>query len=226
MNSTQRAELKKGASRKQQRRQQRERKRWDSFTDWARVQASVITMPIARAVGRLGVHPNTLTVIGMLLQVGVAVVFGFGYIRLGGWALLIVAPIDALDGALARALGKQSRFGAFLDSTLDRIADAVLILGLTAHYMSQEMYVMVVLLLTSLVAAMMVSYIRARAEALGFSCKVGVLTRLERIVLIAVLTALGLPLIMVWALAALSVFTVVQRILHIYAISMQEEPSS
>ncbi len=222
MNSTQRAELK-VAARKQKR--QRRRERWDSFTDWARVQASVITTPIARVVGRLGVHPNTLTVIGMLLQVGVAVIFGLGYIRLGGWSLLVVAPIDALDGALARVTGKQSRFGAFLDSTLDRIADAVLILGLTAHYLSQEMYVMVALLLISLVAAMMVSYIRARAEALGFSCKVGVLTRLERIVLIAVLTALGLPLLMAWALAILSVFTVLQRIFHIYALSKQEEQS-
>jgi CDP-diacylglycerol--glycerol-3-phosphate 3-phosphatidyltransferase len=224
MNSTQRVELKKAAARKQRR--ERRRKQWDSLTDWARVQASVITVPIARAVGRLGVHPNTLTVIGMLLQVGVAVVFGLGYVKLGGWLLLIVAPIDALDGALARVLGKQSRFGAFLDSTLDRIADAVLILGLTAHYLSQEMYVLVTLLLISLVAAMMVSYIRARAEALGFSCKVGVLTRMERILLIAVLSALGLPFLMAWALATLSVFTVVQRILHIYMISKQEEQGS
>ena len=224
MNSTQRVELKKAAARKQRR--ERRRKQWDSLTDWARVQASVITMPIARAVGRLGVHPNTLTVIGMLLQVGVAGVFGLGYIKLGGWLLLIVAPIDALDGALARALGKQSRFGAFLDSTLDRIADAVLILGLTTHYLSQEMYVLVTLLLISLVAAMMVSYIRARAEALGFSCKVGLLTRMERILLIAVLSALGLPLPMAWALTVLSVFTVVQRIVHIYVISMQEERSN
>ena len=219
MSSTQRVKLKKSATQKRK----RERRRWDSLTDWARAQASVITTPIARIIGRLGIHPNTLTIVGLLLQVGVAVVFGLGYVKLGGWLLLIVAPIDALDGALARALGKQSRFGAFLDSTLDRIADAVLILGLTAHYLHQEMYVMVALLLISLVAAMMVSYIRARAEALGFPCKVGLLTRLERILLIAVLSALGLPLVMAWALATLSTFTVVQRILYVYAASMWEE---
>ncbi len=219
MNSTQRVKVKKRATQKRQ----RERRRWDSLTDWARVQASVITTPIARAVGRLGIQPNTLTIFGLLLQVGVAIVFGLGHVKLGGWLLLIVAPIDALDGALARVLGKQSRFGAFLDSTLDRIADAVLILGLTAHYLRQEMYIMVTLLLISLVAAMMVSYIRARAEALGFPCKVGLLTRLERILLIAVLSALGLPLVMAWALAALSIFTVVQRILYVYAASMWEE---
>jgi phosphatidylglycerophosphate synthase len=219
MSSTQRVEAKKRATQKRQ----RERRRWDSLTDWARDRASVITIPIARAVGRLGIQPNTLTAVGMLLQVGVALVFGLGYIKLGGLLLLIVAPIDALDGALARALGKQSRFGAFLDSTLDRIADAVLILGLTAHYMHQGTTVMVTLLLISLVAVMMVSYVRARAETLGFPCKVGLLTRMERIFLIAVLSALGLPLVMAWALAVLSIFTVAQRILYIYTIAMWEE---
>jgi len=179
--------------------------------------------PIARAVGRLGIHPNTVTVLGMLLQIGVAVVYGLGYITLGGWLLLAVAPVDALDGALARALGKESRFGAFLDSTLDRISDAALILGLTVHYMSQGAQLEIALLLISLVAAMLVSYIRARAEAAGFPCKVGVLTRLERIVLIGVLSALGLPIVMIWALVLLSVFTVLQRIFYVYAVSRQED---
>jgi CDP-diacylglycerol--glycerol-3-phosphate 3-phosphatidyltransferase len=137
--------------------------------------------------------------------------------------LLIVAPVDAFDGALARALGKQSRFGAFLDSTLDRISDAALILGLLTHYMGQGAQLEIALLLISLVAAMTVSYIRARAEALGFCCKVGVLTRLERIVLIGVLSAIGLHSLMIWALAVLSAFTVVQRILHVYAVSLQEK---
>jgi CDP-diacylglycerol--glycerol-3-phosphate 3-phosphatidyltransferase len=199
------------------------RGRWGTLTDWARAQASVFTVPIARVVGRLGVHPNTVTILGLVLQIGVAVVFGLGYLRLGGWLLLVVAPIDALDGALARTLGKQSRFGAFLDSTLDRVADAVLILGLTAYYLQQGASLAVALLLISLVAAMLVSYVRARAEALGFSCKVGLLTRMERILLIGALSGLGLPMLMLWALAVLSVFTVLQRILHIYTVSRREE---
>jgi CDP-diacylglycerol--glycerol-3-phosphate 3-phosphatidyltransferase len=219
MDSTQSVKLKKQRAQKRQ----REHGRWETFTDWVRSSATVITEPIARAFGRLGIHPNTLTVVGLLLQAGVAVVFGLGHITLGGWLLLIVAPIDGLDGAVARALGKESRFGAFLDSTIDRLADAALILGLTVHYLRQEVYVAVALLLISLVAAMMVSYTRARAEALGFNCKVGVLTRLERIGLIAILSAVGLPLVMIWALAVLSVFTVVQRILYVYALSMWEE---
>jgi CDP-diacylglycerol--glycerol-3-phosphate 3-phosphatidyltransferase len=201
------------------------RGRWETLTDWARAQAAVFTVPIARALGRLGVHPNTVTILGLMLQVGVAVVFGLGYLRLGGWLLLVVAPIDALDGALARALGKQSRFGALLDSTLDRIADAVLILGLTAFYLQQGASLAVTLLLISLVATMLVSYVRARAEALGFACKVGLLTRMERILLIGALSGLGLPMVMIWLLTVLSVFTVCQRIVHIYAISRLEETS-
>ena len=206
--------------------QKRQRGRWDSFTDWARTQAGVFLMPIARAMARLGIHPNTVTLVGFLLQAGVGVVFGLGYLMLGGWLLLVVAPVDALDGALARAIGQKSLFGAFLDSTFDRLSDAALILGLTVHYLRQGAHLEVVLLLISLVAALMVSYTRARAEALGFPCRVGLLTRLERIVLIAALSAVGLPIVMIWALAALSVFTVVQRILYVYAVSRREETGS
>jgi CDP-diacylglycerol--glycerol-3-phosphate 3-phosphatidyltransferase len=224
MSSTQRTEELKKIEKRQA--QGQRRGRWETLTDWARAQASVLTVPIARVMGRLGVHPNTVTILGLVLQICVAVVFGLGYLRLGGWLLLIVAPIDALDGAVARTLGKQSRFGAFLDSTLDRIADAVLILGLTAHYLRQDARLAVALLLVSLVAAMLVSYVRARAEALGFSCKVGLLTRLERILLIGVLSGLGLPMVMIWALTVLSVFTVCQRVVHIYALSRLEESSA
>jgi CDP-diacylglycerol--glycerol-3-phosphate 3-phosphatidyltransferase len=215
MGSAQRAEHKQRARQKQRPR------RWDTLTDWARSRAGFILTPIARAIGRLGIHPNTVTVLGMLLQVGVGVVFGLGHIVLGGWLLLIVSPIDALDGALARFLGSQSDFGAFLDSTLDRLSDAAVILGLTAHYVRLGAHTEVALLLFSLVAVMMVSYVRARAEASGFPCKVGVLTRLERIILIGALSAVGLHVVMIWMLALLSVFTVIQRILYVYQVSRQ-----
>jgi len=203
--------------------QKRQRGRWDTFTDWARTQAGVILMPIAQAMGRLGIHPNTITILGLLLQVGVGVVFGLGHIKLAGWLLLFVAPVDALDGALARALGKQSRFGAFLDSTLDRFSDAALILGLMVHYLREGASIPVVLAFVAMVGAIMVSYTRARAETMGFDCKVGLLTRMERIVLIGALSAVGLPMVMLWALAVLSMVTVVQRILHVYVAFRREE---
>ncbi len=202
----------------------RQRRRWDTLTDWARAQGGIILKPVVGVLVSLGLHPNTVTIVGSLLQVGVGVVFGLGRVRLGGLLLLIVAPIDALDGALARATGRKSRFGAFLDSTLDRVSDAAIILGLTVTYLEQARYVPVALLLVSLVASLLVSYVRARAEALGFTCKVGLLTRVERIVLIGALSLFGLADIMVWALAILSVFTVVQRVVHVYAQSRQEAP--
>ena len=217
MSSAQRVDRKRRAKHK------RLRGRWDSLTDWARAQAKSVMAPIIRALGQVGVHPNVVTVLGFLLQVGVGVVFGLGHTRLGGLLLLTVGPVDALDGALARSLGQQSRFGAFLDSTLDRLSDAALILGLTAYYLREGETLAVVLSLTSLVAALMVSYTRARAESLGVTCKVGLLTRLERIVLIGTLSLVGLPLVMMWALAILSVVTVVQRILYVYLVSRREE---
>jgi CDP-diacylglycerol--glycerol-3-phosphate 3-phosphatidyltransferase len=137
--------------------------------------------------------------------------------------LLVVAPTDALDGAVAGAVGKDSAFGAFLDSTLDRLSDAFLILGLTWHYLRHAARLEVAVLLVALVAALMVSYTRARAESLGLSCKVGLLTRMERILLIAVLSALRLTSVLVWALAILSVFTFFQRVAHVHAVCCRGE---
>lgn len=199
------------------------RGRWDTLTDWVRARAAVVLNPAARLLGRLGIHPNTLTIVGFLLQIGVGALFALGRIRWGGVLLLVIAPVDALDGAVARAVGKQSVFGAFLDSTLDRLSDAVLILGLTAHYLRQGARLEVGLLLLGLVAALMVSYTRARAESLGLSCKAGLLTRMERILLIAVLSAFGLTTALVWALAVLSVLTFFQRIACVYAACSRRE---
>jgi len=142
-----------------------ERGRWETFTDWARAQGEIILRPLVGVLARWNVHPNTVTILGFLLQAGIGVVFGLGRLRLGGILLLAIAPVDALDGALARAVGRKSRFGAFLDSTLDRLSDAALILGLTAHFIREGDHTLVALLLIALVASLLVSYVRARAEA-------------------------------------------------------------
>jgi CDP-diacylglycerol--glycerol-3-phosphate 3-phosphatidyltransferase len=199
------------------------KKRWETLTDWARAKGAIILAPLARLLAGLGVHPNTLTLLGVVLQIGIGILFAFGHLVLGGWLLLVLSPVDALDGLLARTLGKQSRFGAFLDSTIDRISDAVLLLGLAAHYIGKGEFLYVSLLLLSLVATVMISYVRARAESLGFSCKGGLMTRMERIVFIGLFSALGLHILLVWALAVLTVFTVVQRIVCVYAISRAED---
>jgi len=183
-------------------------------------------MPLVNGLGWLGVHPNTVTIVGFVLQSCIGLVYAAGHFRLGGGLLLLLAPVDALDGALARATGRQSRFGAFLDSSVDRLSDAALILGIAAYYLRQGAQLEVTLLSLALVGSLMVSYTRARAEALNFTCKVGLLTRMERVVLIAGFTLFGLPGILAWALAILSLVTVMQRILHVYMLSRQGESSA
>ncbi len=192
---------------------------WESLTDWVRARTGAVLNPAADFLAGLGVRPNAITLVGFLLQVGVATLFALDQVRWGGGVLFIVAPMDALDGAVARASGTDGPFGAFLDSTLDRLSDAALILGLTAHSLQRGALLEVGLFLSALVAALMVSYTRARAEALNFSCRVGLLTRLERILLVAALSALGLVTPLAWALSILSIVTVVQRVVHVYRAS-------
>jgi len=193
-----------------------QKRRFDTFTDWARDAAQVITVPIARVLARLNVHPNTVTLIGSLLLVGVGVVLATGRLALGGWLLAVTAPLDAVDGALARLVGQKSRFGAFLDSTLDRVAEAALLGGLATHFALRGSITEVVLAFVALSSGLLVSYTRARAEALGVPCKVGFFSRLERIVVLAGGLILGYPTVALWVLAIGTTLTVVQRMLYVY----------
>ncbi|MGQ9466947.1 MAG: CDP-alcohol phosphatidyltransferase family protein [Anaerolineae bacterium] len=190
---------------------------YESLAEWARDAAQVFTVPMARILARWKVHPNTLTLLGCLLTVGVGGILASGRLVLGGWLLAIVAPMDALDGALARVTGRSSRFGAFLDSTLDRVSEAVLFLCLAAHYLWRGATTEVLLAFLTLIGANLVSYARARAEANGYSCKVGFFTRLERTAVLAIGLILGIPTIALWVLAIGSNLTAFWRILHVYS---------
>ena len=206
-----------------QRAQDSRRRIYDTLTDWARDVARVVTVPIARFFASLGIHPNTITVLGFLLTSAVAVLLAQGRLRLSGWLLLVVMPTDALDGTLARLVGQKSRFGAFLDSTLDRLSEIALLGGMACHYLLQAATAEVVLAIVALVGGVMVSYTRARAEALGFCCKVGLLTRMERAAVLVAGLISGYPVVALWVLAIGSNLTAVHRILHVYAQSKLEE---
>lgn len=126
-----------------------------------------VVQPVARFLVRLGVTPNMVTVVGALLSMRVGVVLALGYMRLGGLLLLLSSLTDAFDGALARMTGKVSRFGAFLDSTLDRISEGALLLGLLVWLLSHGSLgrdVDVYLVFVAMLGAVRVSYTRARAE--------------------------------------------------------------
>jgi CDP-diacylglycerol--glycerol-3-phosphate 3-phosphatidyltransferase len=202
---------------------EKSRKVYESLTDWARDVGQIVIVPIARVLKGFGIHPNTITVLGFLLSLGVGAVLVTGHFSLGGWLLALVAPLDAIDGTLARLNGQRSRFGAFLDSTLDRLSDASFIAGLAIHYLQQEASRKVMLSLLTLVGVILVSYTRARAESNGFSCKVGILTRLERTAVLAVGLILGIPVVTLWVLTIGSALTVLQRIFHVYRTSYRDE---
>ncbi len=193
-----------------------EPKRYESFTDWARTKASVITHPIARVLHRWGFHPNTITLIGLGLTLFVSVLLAMGHLQLGGALLLLTSSVDSLDGALARVGGQRSRFGAFLDSTLDRISEGSLMFGLLVALYPRGSALEVYLIFATLLGSMMVSYTRARAEGVGYACKTGLLTRIERIILLGIGLLFGWMRPVLIALAVLSWFTALQRMLYVY----------
>lgn len=183
--------------------------------------------PLVSLLAALGVRPNAITTVGTLVLFGSAVAFGAGQVRLGAFLLLLSGVCDMLDGRVARATGGTSRFGAFYDSTLDRVGEAALFCGITVFFVRGElsggwMVVAVVTAVTALAAGLIVSYARARAEGLGLECKVGIAQRAERVLGLGVPTLLfgagpqGMLLLAVVAvLAGVAVITVVQRMLHV-----------
>jgi CDP-diacylglycerol--glycerol-3-phosphate 3-phosphatidyltransferase len=185
--------------------------------------------PVARALIRANVSPNTITTLGTLLVIGSGVAFGYGTIRAGGVLLLLSGIFDLLDGQVARQGGKMTTFGAFYDSTLDRVGEGAVFTGLIFYFLTGPLPpdlkpLAIAAGLVALVASLLVSYTRARAEALGVECKVGIAARAERILL------LGLPalafgagpgragVLLVWIVAVLalvSAITVIQRVVHV-----------
>jgi CDP-diacylglycerol--glycerol-3-phosphate 3-phosphatidyltransferase len=179
--------------------------------------------PIARLIGRTGLTPNTLTIIGLALNVGVAAVLARGSVVLGGILLLLASSFDALDGTLARLTGQQSRFGAFFDSTLDRYSEGVIYGGLLIYYLDQGVRAEPLLLYAAIIGSQMVSYTRARAEGLGLECKVGLATRLERLLILAAGLILGRVTLALGLLAVLANLTAVQRMLHVHKVTQESE---
>lgn len=191
-----------------------------------------LTRPVVEGLIRSGVRPNTITTIGTLLVVASAVAYGAGSIRLGGVLYLVSGIVDTLDGAVARANGQVTKFGAFYDSTLDRVGDGATFMGIAVFYLLAPAGAVafrelgVIVSMVAIVASLLVSYARARAEGLGLDCKVGLVQRAERILLLGVPSVLvgagpeGLVLFWIVVLLALtSVITVVQRFVYVYQVT-------
>ncbi|MDP6771247.1 MAG: CDP-alcohol phosphatidyltransferase family protein, partial [Anaerolineales bacterium] len=170
---------------------------------------------LAEYIVKLGIHPNVLTFSGLVGNMIGAYFLSQGNFLWGGIIILVMGPIDALDGATARAKGVISPWGAFVDSTTDRWSESVIMLGLLVHYATTNATQSTVLVLLALVGSLMVSYTRARAEALGFKANVGVMTRLERYLVLAPALLFNHPEIALWIIAPLANITAVQRVLHV-----------
>lgn len=177
--------------------------------------AKSIADPIARLLARLGFTPNGISYLGILLTLIAAIVIAGGGLIAGGAILLFAAALDLIDGTLARLTGTSTNFGAFLDSTLDRYSEAVILFGLSAYFIQTGESVGLLLSFATLIGSFMVSYTRARAEALNIDCKVGWLARPERVILIVVGLFTGWLLPVLWVLALFTNFTALQRVIHV-----------
>ena len=171
--------------------------------------------PLVRFLSALSVRPNTLTVLGWTLSVGAALLFGLGYAQLAGVVMLLAGLFDALDGAVARESNRMSAFGAFLDSTLDRISESAIFVGVIFFYASSGRPYETLLAGVAMTFSLMTSYARARAEGLGLKCEVGLLERAGRVVILSILSLMGFLTAGVGLVAVGALVTTAQRILYV-----------
>lgn len=196
-----------------------DREYW-TLTGWVKGWSGIILDPLSRLLARLGVQPNVLSVVGFFAASAAGAVVAAGYISHGGWLLLLSGPFDALDGSLARTAGLETRFGAFLDSFIDRYSEAAVLFGILCWSTFHGRHTLVLLTFLVLVGSIMVSYARARAEGLNISCKVGLFTRLERFIILTITLLTKQLLIGLVVLAFLTNFTALQRMFHVYRQSL------
>jgi CDP-diacylglycerol--glycerol-3-phosphate 3-phosphatidyltransferase len=203
---------------------------------WDSVKAGYLRViePVADFLVRHRVNPNVITTIGTACTIAAAVIYAFGHISIAGWVLGLTAIFDVLDGTVARRTGRETTFGAFYDSSLDRISDGAVLAGLTVFYAndtSRHSVPMVVICLLAILGTFLTSYTRARAEALGIDAKVGLIQRAERVVLLSAPQALfGLAFDgwvlkgIVTLLAVTSWITAVQRIAFVHRVTTGAAP--
>lgn len=174
--------------------------------------------PLTNLATKLDMNPNTFTTISFLLGGVSAYLAATGHLRLAGAFILFSGILDTVDGKLARQSGKVTKFGALYDSTLDRYSETLFFFGLAYFFISAGNHLPAVAVALSLGGSLMVSYVRARAEGLGFDCKVGIMQRAERLLFLGVGALIGVNVLVValWIIAVLSNFTAIHRVVHVW----------
>jgi len=181
-----------------------------------KVVAQRITTPFLSALSRSRLKPNTLTWLGLVVSLAAACTIATDHLIVAGILVLLSGLCDILDGALARATNQSTRFGAILDSTFDRVADAVLLLGVAYLYLKSGNELNTVLAFLALMGSFLTSYVRARAEGLGIACPVGLFTRAERVIILALGLFLDQLFVALVVLAILAFFTAGQRLVYVW----------
>jgi CDP-diacylglycerol--glycerol-3-phosphate 3-phosphatidyltransferase len=192
---------------------------------------------IVRPLARWGITPNMVTLVGLLLSIVAAVVLALGFIVPGGVLVLFAGIFDMFDGAMARVRNAATTFGAFLDSTLDRYSESIILGGLLFYALQRpglhdalwpftnEQQWMIASIFVAAVGSLMVSYAKARAEGLGLECKTGLLARPERVVILAIGLLFNITIWALLLLAILSHVTAIERILHVWRVADQPAES-
>jgi CDP-diacylglycerol--glycerol-3-phosphate 3-phosphatidyltransferase len=192
-----------------------------NLAEFRKIAARRITEPLKTVLIKSRLKPNTLTWLALAISIIAAGTIATNHLLIGGFLVLLSGLFDILDGALARSTNQATRFGALLDSTFDRISDAVLLLGLLVLYLMSGDIIEMVLIFLALVSSFLTSYVRARAEGLGINCPVGLFTRAERVIILA----LGLLLnqlyefsifIALLLVVVLGFVTVGQRLIYVW----------
>jgi len=186
-----------------------------TLTDYLRKWLKGVAEPIAGFLNRIGLKPNVVTYLGLIGNTIGAYLLATGHITWGGIVVLLMGPLDGLDGTMARLRGESTKFGAFVDSVTDRYSELVILAGLMVYFLQQENWLACSLVYLSAAGSVLVSYIKARAEALGFDAHVGILTRAERYLVLAPSLVFNFPLVGLWILAVLSNLTAMQRFAYV-----------
>lgn len=188
-----------------------------TFTDRLRVWFKWAIDPLALFFNRIGLTPNAMTLLGLAGNFAGAYFVARGHMTTGGLLMLVSTPFDALDGAMARLRGEANDWGAFVDSVTDRYGELAILGGLLYYFVGIGDSLAGIVTFAAAAGTVLVSYVKARAEALGFEAKVGWLTRAERYIVLAPALVFNRPTIAIWILALFANFTAFQRIYHVRA---------
>lgn len=186
-----------------------------TLTDYVREISKGIMEPLAVFFNRLGIMPNTMTILGLIGNAIGSYFLARGNMTIGGIFILAMGPVDSLDGTMARLRGEPSRFGAFVDSVTDRYSELLIFGGLIWHFLQKGDWIMIAVTYLAAAGSVLVSYVRARGQSVGYDTKAGLLSRFERYLVLVPSLILNIPWLGLGIIAVLANITALQRILDV-----------